>query len=81
MCIFFTGLRDKYRSHLEQGHAFFPFDFPDTKAYEKHSALVARQNAEHFAKRPPAKRINYKKTGIFSPFRYAFYLGTILPLS
>lgn len=78
LIILFLGQRDKYKIQVEQGLPFFPYDYPDTRAYATQSILTAKQKAIIYFKKPPAKRTNYKKLGIFSPFRYSATFSDII---
>lgn len=62
------GLQESAKQYLEQGIPIFPSDYPDTTA-GCFDAMEACQNLmSDYYLRPPAKRINYSKIGIASPF-------------
>ena len=54
---------------LEQGMPFFPNDFPDTPAGEAHNKQLKEDGEAQYKRYPPAKRPNYDKLGVRSPFR------------
>ena len=65
-----TGALQESRTiALEQGVPFFPNDFPDTPAGEAHNKQLKEDGEAHYMRYPPAKRPNYEKLGVKSPFR------------
>lgn len=63
-----TGAGEAAAAALEAGRPAFPRDWPDTAAAR---ALAAAERAEREARhraRPPAKRPNYARLGVASPF-------------
>ena len=64
----FLGLRDVRRFHTEASIPFFPFDFPDTPAYQAMVNQDALEKAAKHARTPAGKRVNFEKLGISSPF-------------
>lgn len=65
-----AGVRELESLALEQKIAYFPNDYPDTAAGRLHEQDWADKLKNKFEKRPPAKRCNYTKLGIASPFCY-----------
>ena len=62
------GLKESHTLALEQGVPFFPNDFPDTPAGESYCAELKDDGEAKYARYPPAKRPNYQKLGVKSPF-------------
>ncbi|PFX27928.1 Ribonucleases P/MRP protein subunit POP1 [Stylophora pistillata] len=62
------GLRESQTLALEQGMPFFPNDFPDTPAGEAYYEKLKEDGEAQYGRYPPAKRPNYDKLGIKSPF-------------
>ena len=64
-----TGALQECRTiALEQGVPFFPNDFPDTPAGEAHNKQLKEDGEAQYKRYPPAKRPNYDKLGVKSPF-------------
>lgn len=64
-----TGALQESRTiALEQGVPFFPNDFPDTPAGEAHNKQLKEDGEAQYKRYPPAKRPNYDKLGVKSPF-------------
>ena len=64
-----TGALQESRTiALEQGVPFFPNDFPDTPAGEAHNKQLKEDGEARYKCYPPAKRPNYDKLGVKSPF-------------
>lgn len=64
-----TGaLQESRTMALEQGVPFFPNDFPDTPAGEAHNKQLKEDGEAQYKRYPPAKRPNYDKLGVKSPF-------------
>ena len=64
-----TGaLQESRTTALEQGLPFFPNDFPDTPAGEAHNKQLKEDGDAQYKRYPPAKRPNYNKLGVKSPF-------------
>lgn len=67
-----AGTREQEGSLLEQSQLRFPADFPDTSAGQaaqqaSHELLEAKYN-----RIPPAKRPNYVKLGVATPFSFSW---------
>lgn len=64
------GVQETIHMHLENGEFGFPFLWPDSEA--GNSWLVAEESKllEKYRKRPPQKRINYRKLKISHPFSF-----------
>jgi len=56
----------------ECGALHFPRDFPDTLASEELYTLLHAEKESRYLRKPPAKRPNYQKLRIDSPFRTRF---------
>ncbi|CAI2184541.1 19786_t:CDS:10 [Funneliformis geosporum] len=66
------GLRERHNHHFESGIPCFPYDFPGTIPYENFSNVQKRVKQLEYNKRPPAKRPNFKKLLVDSPFEPPF---------
>lgn len=68
----FAGFEQIARHTQELGLPAFPFDYPGTAAYARWiDDCAAQLEAKHLA-RPPAKRVNYEKMAVASPFKPPF---------
>ncbi|RCH82061.1 hypothetical protein CU098_000584, partial [Rhizopus stolonifer] len=67
-----AGYDDIRAMHFESGFPSFPQDYPGTRAFEAHRSFIKTSLESAWQKRPPAKRVNYKKRGIDHPFECAF---------
>lgn len=67
------GLRELYCAALEAQQPCFPNDYPDTAAYRSYTDqfIVAERLRKH-CRLPPAKRPNYERMGVESPFAPPF---------
>lgn len=63
-----AGLRERYNMHFESGVSCFPYDFPGTRSYQLWKEKKKAEEEREWAKRPPAKRVNFKKLGVKNPF-------------
>ncbi len=68
----FSGLDQVSRIQQERGIPVFPYDFPGTMAYQGYIEAHASDLRTVFEKKPPAKRINYDKLNVASPFKPDF---------
>lgn len=66
------GLNNIYELHFESNIPCYPYDYIETTAYKNYIEEKEKVEEEKYNKRPPAKRENYKKHGILSPFRPPF---------
>ncbi|CAG8433502.1 6280_t:CDS:10 [Diversispora eburnea] len=67
------GLRERHTNHFESGLPCFPYDYPNTKSFINYTSKIIKNELEkEYHKRPPAKRVNYKKFKVDSPFEPAF---------
>lgn len=62
------GIRESKSLAKEQGVLHFPEDFPDTNCGKLEEEEIYEQLSTKYEKRPPAKRANYTKLGMVSPF-------------
>ncbi|XP_038057792.1 ribonucleases P/MRP protein subunit POP1-like isoform X2 [Patiria miniata] len=67
-----AGLQESRSCHLQQGVPHFPEGYPDTAAGEAWADKVEEEQTKKFKRWPPAKRPNYGKLGVVSPFRCAW---------
>lgn len=67
-----AGFQDVRAMHYESGFPCFPQDYPGTRAFEAQRQLNKKAAEEVWAKRPPAKRVNFTKRGVDHPFECAF---------
>lgn len=63
--------------YFDSGFSCFPYDYPGTKAFNDYQSIKEDAAKQHWEKLPPAKRINYKKLNIQSPFKIEF--DTLIP--
>ena len=63
------GQRERQTQAFEAGSAYFPRDYPFTQAYTLYAQDREKQEKERWNRKPPAKRVNYQKLGIRSPWR------------
>jgi len=68
-----AGLREQRAMQFESGKACYPYDYPDTKAYEVWESEQRVSAEAVWERKPPAKRLNYAKLGIEDPFGADFY--------
>lgn len=62
------GLRESRNCSLECEEPYFPRDIPDTRSGMQYNREVQREEEDKYNRYPPAKRPNYTKLGILSPF-------------
>ena len=62
------GLQEGKMLALEQGVPFFPNDFPGTPAGESYNAKLKDDGEAKYKRYQPAKRPNYDRLGVKSPF-------------
>lgn len=62
------GQRERQTQTFEAGTSYFPRDFPSTTLYEQYAKKRELEERAAWARKPPAKRINYKKLGTRSPW-------------
>ena len=67
-----AGLREQDASLLEQSRLRFPVDFPDTRAGEATQQTEHRRLEAKYKRIPPAKRPNYVKLGVATPFHFSW---------
>ncbi len=63
------GQRERQTQAFEAGILYFPRDFVFSKAYEGWAEEKEREEREKWAKKPPAKRVNFTKLGVRSPWK------------
>jgi ribonuclease P/MRP protein subunit POP1 len=62
------GQRERQTQAYEAGIPYFPRDFPFSSAYEEWTVKKASDEEETWLRKPPAKRVNYEKLGVRSPW-------------
>lgn len=67
-----AGFEDLRAMHYESGLPSFPHDYPSTRAFEVQRDLSKKAALAIWEKKPPGKRVNFKKRGIEHPFESAF---------
>lgn len=67
------GIHELEHNAFEQCSLLFPHDYPDSVAGKKHQLEVEFASVEKYNRRPPAKRPNYVKLGVVSPFYCSWY--------
>ncbi|KAK7681603.1 hypothetical protein QCA50_015336 [Cerrena zonata] len=75
------GQRERAAQHFEASHPNFPTDYPTTEAYEDYAEKREEEERSRWERKPPAKRVNYPKLGIRSPWRadWEVVLGLTTP--
>lgn len=63
------GQRERQTQSFEAGTAYYPRDYPFTQACALYAGDREKQERERWNRKPPAKRVNYTKLGIRSPWR------------
>lgn len=63
------GQRERQTQAYEAGTPYFPRDFPSSPAYEEYAIQRESGEREKWINKPSAKRVNYQKLGIHSPWR------------
>ncbi|XP_006462723.1 hypothetical protein AGABI2DRAFT_207298 [Agaricus bisporus var. bisporus H97] len=63
------GQRERQTQAYEAGVPYFPRDFPSSLAYEKYADEREIEERDTWTRKPPAKRVNYQKLGVRSPWR------------
>ncbi|XP_014772211.1 ribonucleases P/MRP protein subunit POP1 [Octopus bimaculoides] len=74
------ALSEAYRTSLEVGELYFPFDYPDTDAGLAEMSVIQTNKLEVYMQRPPSKRPNFERLGIPIPF-YTDYLSLVQGLN
>lgn len=64
-----SGQRERAAQYFEASRPSFPRDYPATEAYNDYAEGREDEERERWERKPPAKRVNYAKLGIRSPFR------------
>lgn len=62
------GQRERQTQAFEAGTPYFPRDFPFSKAYESWVGEKEHEEREKWGRKPPAKRVNFVKLGVRSPW-------------
>jgi len=63
------GQRERQTQAYEAGTAYFPRDYPSSSAYKEWAAGKASEEKAVWLRKPPAKRVNYGKLGVRSPWQ------------
>ncbi|KAI0670934.1 POP1-domain-containing protein [Trametes maxima] len=63
------GQRERQTQAFEAGCTYFPRDFPTTEAYVQYAQDRETDERETWERKPPAKRPNFSKLGIRSPWQ------------
>ncbi|TFK28005.1 ribonuclease P/MRP protein subunit [Coprinopsis marcescibilis] len=63
-----AGQRERQVQAFEAGAAYFPRDYPCTPAYDAFSTTRMEKLKEDWERKPPAKRVNYEKFRVSSPW-------------
>jgi ribonuclease P/MRP protein subunit POP1 len=66
------GLKERKSSYFEAGIPSFPYDYPETKAYQEIASIIEIEEREAYGRRPKNKKLNFEKVGIKSPFNIPF---------
>jgi ribonuclease P/MRP protein subunit POP1 len=63
------GLRERQTQSFESGVAYFPREYPFTKAAGQEDEERAQEEQGRWERKPPAKRCNWEKVGTRSPWK------------
>lgn len=63
------GQREWQTQAYEAGTGYFPRDYPSSSAYKEWAAKKAIEEEAVWLRKPPAKRVNYGKLGVRSPWQ------------
>ncbi|KAJ3573212.1 hypothetical protein NP233_g2576 [Leucocoprinus birnbaumii] len=63
------GQRERQTQAYEAGVAYFPRDYPFSPAYDSWTEKRAKEEETTWLRKPPAKRVNYEKLDVRSPWR------------
>jgi ribonuclease P/MRP protein subunit POP1 len=66
------GLKERKSSYFEDAIPSFPYDYPETKAYQEIASMIEIEEREAYGRRPKNKKLNFEKVGIKSPFSIPF---------
>ncbi|KAJ3305208.1 hypothetical protein HDU76_005050 [Blyttiomyces sp. JEL0837] len=66
------GIEDRRNIYFETGIPSFPEDYPESQAHVEWAQQIGAELKQVWEKKPKAKRINYEKFGIQSPFESIF---------
>jgi ribonuclease P/MRP protein subunit POP1 len=66
------GLRERRSFHFETQQSCFPYDFPNTTAYQAYADEYKTEAEAKYGRIPVAKKINYAKMGVQDPFGAAW---------
>ena len=70
------GIHEIESGAFEESSLLFPHDYPDSVGGKKHQVEIEFSSVEKYNRRPPAKRPNFIKLGVPSPF-YCPWLALI----
>ncbi|KAF8635812.1 hypothetical protein AX15_000014 [Amanita polypyramis BW_CC] len=76
-----AGQRERQTQAFEAGAAYYPRDYPFTQVYTSYAEDREKRERERWSRKPPAKRVNYKKLGIRSPWKADWEVVLGLPKS
>lgn len=63
-----AGQRERQTQAYESGVSYFPRDYPSTAAYDGYAETRAAEEKMDWERKPPAKRVNFEKLGVVSPW-------------
>ncbi|KAI0076322.1 POP1-domain-containing protein [Panus rudis PR-1116 ss-1] len=64
-----SGQRERAVQFFEASRPCFPRDYPCTESYDEYASDREDEEKGRWKRKPPAKRVNYKKTLVRSPWR------------
>ena len=75
------GQRERATQYFEACRPNYPTDYPATDAYDDYAEQREDEEKSRWERKPPAKRVNYSKMGIRSPWRadWEVLLGLVDP--
>lgn len=66
------GMKELHKASIESQVLHFPQDFPDTAAGLEHNSEQRKEREEQYLTKPPAKRLNYGKLLVATPFHISW---------
>lgn len=74
-----AGQRERQTQAFESGLSYFPRDYPSTAAYDDYAETHASEESADWERKPPAKRVNFEKLGVVSPWSVDWHSLVGLP--
>lgn len=68
------GQRERQFQAFESGAIYFPRDYVSSPTYDRYAADREEEERTAWERKPPAKRVNYEKLGVRSPWRADWHI-------